>query len=406
MLRWLKAEGYGVVLILTAEEIDEHALVELGRVSYKVEWLKPPLRTRFGRKFPQARQLLWEPLKVFAHLFSRRTATLPTPDSLEQLREQAKSVFAPARLLALVHKLARKYRPSAVIVEYIFSTPVFSVLPPGTLKIVDTIDVFSRKEEQVLAYGIADPLACSWEEERQFLLQADAIVAIQSREAEFLKALAPERTVLLAGLDFDVTSTSLSNDEVPGSVAVIASDNALNVHGLNAFLSECWPIIKATIPSTTLHVIGRVGDSCRIDDPSIRYSGWVSDLDKAYSEASVIINPTIAGTGLKIKSVQALAHGKPLVAWPNGVEGLLYAGDPPFVECRSWLEFASAVVHLLQSDSDRVDLASRALAYAQVEFSADTVYASLREYLDNAKRKHSISPFPYERRTHSITNVG
>jgi glycosyltransferase involved in cell wall biosynthesis len=99
----------------------------------------------------------------------------------------------------------------------------------------------------------------------------------------------------------------------------------------------------------------------------------------------VVINPTVAGTGLKIKSVQALAHGKPLVAWPNGVEGLNYDGEAPFRECRSWQEFAGAVVSLLKSDDDRRALAGRALAYATREFSADKVYANLRACLENGR---------------------
>jgi len=138
-----------------------------------------------------------------------------------------------------------------------------------------------------------------------------------------------------------------------------------------------------------LHVVGRVGEICRIDDSQIRYSGWVDDLDDVYRKARVIINPTIAGTGLKIKSVQALAHGKPLVAWTNGVEGLEYDGEAPFIECRSWPEFAEAVVRLLHSDLELAALAARALAYARTEFNAASVYASLGHRLSQDESGHA-----------------
>jgi glycosyltransferase involved in cell wall biosynthesis len=295
---------------------------------------------------------------------------------------QIKAWFAPDKLVTLVSKLARRYRPKAIIVEYIFSAPVFAAVPAGTLKIIDTIDVFSRKEDQVLSYGIADPLACSEAEERRALLKADVIIAIQSREAVLLKDLVPEREVILAGMDLNVVVGAPEQDAIRDSIVVVASDNALNVHGFKAFLTECWPIIKRAHPQATLHVVGKVGDACRVEDFAIRYSGWVDDLALIYREASVVINPTVAGTGLKIKSVQALAHGKPLVAWPNGVEGLNYVGEAPFRECRSWQEFAGAVVTLLKSDLERRTLAERALAYATREFGADKVYASLRACLE------------------------
>ena len=95
-----------------------------------------------------------------------------------------KRALCPENLVRLVGKLARKYEASALIAEYVFLTPCFNALPPDTLKLVDTIDVFSQKLEQVLVCGIDDPTACTKEEERGYLLQADAIIAIQSREAK------------------------------------------------------------------------------------------------------------------------------------------------------------------------------------------------------------------------------
>jgi glycosyltransferase involved in cell wall biosynthesis len=399
LLKWMHHEGYRVVLVVPADSIDGGALAELAKVTFAIHWTRPALRTRIGMRFPRLRTLLWEPIKaITAVVKSAAPATssaisqsagergnlLTAMNSQRHLGDaQIKAWFAPDKLVTLVSKLARRYRPHAIIAEYIFSTPVFASIPAGTLKIVDTIDVFSRKEDQVLAYGIADPLACSEEEERRILLKADVIVAIQSREACLLKDLVPEREIILAGMDLDVVDDPREEDVIPNSIVVVASDNPLNVHGFKAFLSECWPIIKSAHPKATLHVVGKVGEACRVEDPAIRYSGWIDDLDQIYREANVIINPTVAGTGLKIKSVQALAHGKPLVAWPNGVEGLTYVGKAPFLECHSWQEFAHAVVLLLKSDIERRVLAERALAYATREFGADKVYANLRACLEN-----------------------
>lgn len=383
MLRWLHAQEYAIILVLAADSLDPEALVELRKITSAVHWLRPALRTRLGARLPILRRLLWEPLKR-ARVSSLGGCRSVTENAASTVANSGmKNVFAPARLIALVQHLASKYRPDAVIAEYIFSVPVFSQLPHDTLKIIDTIDVFSRKDEQVLSFGIADPLACTADEEREYLLAANAIIAIQSRELTLLKELVPEREVFLAGMDCDVVA-SVSNEEVvPHSVMIVASDNALNIHGLTGFLRECWPAIKNATPSATLHVVGKVGANFSTSDPTVRFSGWVDNLDRVYREASVVINPTVAGTGLKIKSVQALAHGKPLVAWTNGVEGLDYVGDPPYRECRSWQEFADAVVSLLSSDVARRVLAERALSYATREFGADKVYADLRTYLEN-----------------------
>ena len=50
--------------------------------------------------------------------------------------------------------------------------------------------------------------------------------------------------------------------------------------------------------------------------------GRVDDLAELYRSARVVINPVLAGTGLKIKTVEALSRLRPIVTWPTGVEGL------------------------------------------------------------------------------------
>jgi glycosyltransferase involved in cell wall biosynthesis len=382
LLKWMHGQGYRVILVIPTASINDEALIELQKVAFAVHWLRPALRTRVGARLPALRRMLWEPLKHVHKSLRGAGALVIESDASTDASNGMKGVFAPAKLVALVASLVRRYRPTAVIAEYIFSVPVFSLLPVETLKIIDTIDVFSRKDEEVVSFGISDPLACSRDEERDYLLTADAVIAIQSRELHVLQEIVPERDVFLAGMDCDVIASLNNQDVIPHSIAIVASDNALNVHGLSAFLAECWPAIKNAAPSTTLHVVGRVGAKCPTPDRAVRFSGWVDDLDKVYREASIVINPTIAGTGLKIKSVQALAHGKPLVAWTNGVEGLDYEGCAPYVACRSWRDFADAVIRLLRSDEERLRLSERALSYAKIQFDADRVYAELKSRLE------------------------
>jgi glycosyltransferase involved in cell wall biosynthesis len=399
MLRWLHQSGYQVVLVLSADSLDPKTLAELRKVTFAVHWLRPAFRTRLGARFPVLRRMLWEPLKRVRE-FSRSVGTKKPAGNthLSTAKANMKGVFAPAKLVSLVGRLGRRYHPVAIIAEYIFTAPAFSHLPEETLKIIDTIDVFSRKDKEVLSYGIADPLACSRDEEREYLLAADAIMAIQSSELQLLQEIVPERDTFLAGMDCDVIESVSEEEVVRDSVLIVASDNALNVHGLTGFLLDCWPAIKDAVPSATLHVVGRVGEKCPTLDPAVRFSGWVDDLEAVYREASVVINPTIAGTGLKIKSVQALAHGKPLVAWANGVEGLNYESLAPYKECSSWDAFAMAVIQLLRDGEERRKLSERALSYAAVEFAPHTTYSALKSRLDGfPAADHVLNAAPLDR---------
>lgn len=391
LVKWLHSQGYKVVLVLSQELEEQNYSKEFLTWVHAIYGVQPAWRTRLGRRLPRLRGLVWENIKqLIAPLRGQLDVAdvafyEPVPEPWGD-ETKKKGVSSP-ELAPLVARLARKYKPLAVIAEYIFLTDCFALLDPDTLKIIDTIDVSSLKEKQVVEYGIDAPWTCTKAEERAYLLRCDVILAIQNREASVFKELVPEREVLTVGIDFDVNNSNYAGNVPSNTITFVGSGNPLNVHGLQSFFSECWPEIKTARPTAILNVVGKVGSLCRIDDTSVNYFSRMDDLSELYRQSRVVINPTIAGTGLKVKSVEALAHGKPLVAWPHGVEGLEYSGEAPYIECESWREFGHAVIRILQSDRAAQTLAERAQEFARAKFDSETVYAPLRDRLNAHQRR-------------------
>ena len=104
---------------------------------------------------------------------------------------------------AVSSALLQALGPVALVVEYIFMTRVLSSAGPAVLKVVDTIDVFSQKGSNVIAFGINDTDIPPQDEARR-LRRADIVVAIHDGDARALSRLAPDREVLVAGVDADV----------------------------------------------------------------------------------------------------------------------------------------------------------------------------------------------------------
>ena len=257
--------------------------------------------------------------------------------------------------------------------EYVWMTRVLPLLDARAIKVLDTIDVFSTKKDKVLRYGIRDFWLEPEEEARRFAL-ADLVIAIQDEERGILQQLASKRTVITAGIDFDLVGDSRL--PVARRILYVGSGNPMNVRGLRDFLRFAWPDIQKNVPDAELLVAGAVGDAVEDAPAGVHMVGRVSDLGELYRSVRVVINPALAGTGVKIKTVEALSYLRPIVTWPTGVDGLPHEVRNLCDIVRDWFEFSSHVITRLTTDREE--------AFSQADrriiehtTSPQTVYAEL-----------------------------
>ena len=286
--------------------------------------------------------------------------------------------FCHDALVHVVAELALRIKRCVVIAEYIFMSRLLPLLPRETLKVIDTHDVFSSKRDKVVAYGLSDDLSLTKLEEAERLVRANLILAIQPEERQALEKLSSPAKVITVGVDFSVSEGV--NESIGRQILYVASDNAMNAKGLRDFLRFAWPAIRSRVPDAQLLVAGNVSSSVRLEHPGVELLGPVDNLEALYQNAKLAINPALAGTGLKIKTLEALSYFRPLVTWPAGVEGL----DPELASLccvvRDWFEFHQQVTRIL--------LDSRATWYSPPEqsnirrlLSPANVYRSLTQEL-------------------------
>ncbi|HVO92888.1 MAG TPA: glycosyltransferase family 4 protein [Terriglobales bacterium] len=180
--------------------------------------------------------------------------------------------------------------------------------------------------------------------------------------------------------------TSVSNRSIDGRLLFVGGYNGANVDGLRRFLSDAWPEILRRDPRAHLRVCGYV---CRGFSGerfnNVTFLGYQESVESEYAEATVVINPAWIGTGLKIKSVEALARGKPLVTTPKGIDGLPDGIEQCASIARDDKEFASAVLQLLCEPAYRKQLAQSANTFATMNLNKRTVYRELLDFLDGKK---------------------
>jgi glycosyltransferase involved in cell wall biosynthesis len=118
--------------------------------------------------------------------------------------------------------------------------------------------------------------------------------------------------------------------------------------------------LRRDVPDAEVWLAGGICDRIRIRGECARL-GFVNALDDTYRRAAVVINPQRFGTGLSIKSVDALLHGRPLVTTASGARGLEEGAGSAFLVGESAEEFAGHLVALLR-DTGRRNSVARAAA--------------------------------------------
>nr|WP_281365240.1 glycosyltransferase family 4 protein [Paraburkholderia caffeinitolerans] len=370
MLRWLRKQGYGMTLVLKPlgdEEVPNECVAGL--------------RDVVDNLYIFDNRVIPRPAGA-----SARTAAQIDSDLEDARLTELQDGFCPAWFVDEVAAIAAAVRPDVVIAQYVFMSRLLT-LPEcaDALRVIDAHDLFCRKQATVEQYGIKDyGLSLTDEQERKLLLRADAILAIQRVEQDELAALVPEREALLTSFDLEVHHADPAR-MVPARVLIVASGNEFNVRGTQDFLSYTWPLIKASNPDAHLHVIGRVCSEVWCDDPSVSLLGFVESLEREYEEAQVVVNPCRVGTGLKIKTIEALAWGKAHVAWPSAADGLRELADVPVLIATNVVDFASAICSILDDNARRESLQRTAHAFIGEYFEASNVYRSFTGAIDNCR---------------------
>jgi glycosyltransferase involved in cell wall biosynthesis len=233
------------------------------------------------------------------------------------------------RAISDVTEAIKKIQPDMVVIEYAVLSKLLTNIPNNIIKVVDTHDRFSDRNKRIRrSGGLGFWMSLSEKQERRLLERFDIVIAIQDKEGEFFRSLLAAsktkvETISIIQKSIRGTDSFIYNELSPFILGFIGSNNKHNKEGLEYFIQNNWQYIKDKIGNIKFLLAGTIAiDEKWLLDTSIQHLGKVASLDDFYQQCDFIINPCMSGTGLKIKSVEALEFGKVLITTPEGAEGL------------------------------------------------------------------------------------
>ncbi len=166
--------------------------------------------------------------------------------------------------------------------------------------------------------------------ELYFWKKTDRLVAVSDIDREVMKKLVPgiKVDVIPNGVDSDYyLAKKVEKKDPPRLLYGVTNFEWLqNVEAVNVLIDKVWPSVHNKVPQAKLWIVGRlipqrIVNMAKIRD-DIEVTESIEDARDAYGAASLMVTPIRGAGGTRLKILEAMAAGLPIVSTSIGVAGL------------------------------------------------------------------------------------
>ncbi len=217
------------------------------------------------------------------------------------------------------------------------------------------------------------------ETERRALREFDAHIVVSKQDAARLRSTNSEAVIRIIenGVDTNYFSQNTEDDSRRSRNRILlvgSMDYHANVDGAVHFAHEVWPQVRPRNPELVFTIVGKD------PDPEIRalqglerveVTGTVDNVRPFYREAAASVVPLRVGGGSRLKILEAMAAGVPVISTTLGAEGLDVRDGADILIADSASEFAKAIADVVDNEalSNRLVAAGKALVTERYDWS-------------------------------------
>ncbi|GIW23333.1 MAG: glycosyl transferase [Candidatus Sericytochromatia bacterium] len=220
---------------------------------------------------------------------------------------------------------------------------------------------------------------------------SDKILCVSSNDIENLKKLGIQNNkidlIMSVGDDNLLNKPDLNFNECENSILFIGTLSwEANLDGLIWFLEQGWNILKNKIPDVKFYIVGKNPPDKLLKvvkrDKDVILTGFVEDLEEYYRKSKVFISPLRFGSGIKIKNINAMYRGIPLVTTSIGIEGINGMDGIHFMVADDINNFIDKIHALMTRKElwEKISYAARRLM--REEYTWEKSLSKLKEIID------------------------
>lgn len=159
-----------------------------------------------------------------------------------------------------------------------------------------------------------------------------------------------------------------------------------NQEGLLWFINQVFPKIKSLDRQITFHVAGRNAPHWlkdKITGDGVFFHGEIPDAARFMQEHGILVSPCFSGGGMRVKIIEAMTQGKPVITTSIGAEGLGAVHGENILIGHSSSEFVDHIDRLLKNPDFYVKIGTNALSFVRQHFDNMKITADLASFYQN-----------------------
>ncbi|KAA9036396.1 glycosyltransferase [Ginsengibacter hankyongi] len=167
-----------------------------------------------------------------------------------------------------------------------------------------------------------------------------------------------------------------------------------NSEGLYWFYRSIWPMVQKAYPQLKLLVVGsgklpaEMNDL--LNDEGLIFTGSVEDVKPYYSQSAISIVPLKTGSGTRLKILEAMSFGVPVVSTSQGAEGIDYTNGFDIIIADEEQLFAEQIIHLLKDNEQRLMIQKNARALVERKYDWNIIGHELLEVINLIDIKRAV----------------
>lgn len=274
---------------------------------------------------------------------------LKTPSETYNLDDWCKN-----DLLTVIRHLNDEYKYDFVLVNYVFYSKIFTIFNSRVKKILSTVDNYNQLNIKKHRYGIKElGFSCSLKEEVRGWKRSDLIISLNNEETKEIKNHCKNKPVLF--LPMALNNPHFGNNFIrkPNKKMIIgyfASDYNVNVENISRFLNKF--LQKKLSQKLTVLIFGSVVNKIKTryaQNKNISFFTGTNILD-FYQSVDLVINPETLPLGVKMKTIEAIFYGLPLVCTKYAVESI--PTQSAYHLCNSDAEIIEKIFYLFNNPNE------------------------------------------------------